>query len=94
MVAPPQTPLGQFRARQKRHGLMRLEVQVRKDDAALVRNLAKALTDPEREAAVRSLLRARLGMPSPLGLKALLVAAPLDGIDLERSADTGRALDL
>jgi len=94
MVATHQTPLGQFRARQKRQGLMRLEVQVRRDDAALVRNIAKALTDPQREAAVRNLLSARFGTPGPVGLKALLMAAPLDGIDLDRPRDTGRVLDL
>ncbi len=94
MVDAHQTPLGQFRTRQKQLGIMRLEVQVRKDDAALVRNIAKALTDPEREAAVRNLLSARFGTPGPVGLKALLMAAPLDGIDLDRAADTGRAIDL
>ena len=94
MAAADQTPLGQFRARQKRQGLMRLEVQVRKDDAALVRNIAKALSDPEREEAVRNLLSARFGTPGPVGLKALLAATPLDGIDLERPIDPGRAIDL
>jgi hypothetical protein len=33
MVGARQTPLSQFRTRQKRLGIMRLEVPVRKDDA-------------------------------------------------------------
>ena len=94
MVDAHQTPLGQFRTRQKQLGIMRLEVQVRRDDAVLVRNIAKALTDPDREDEVRRLLSARFGAPATVGLKALLAAAPLDGIDLERPQDMGRALAL
>ena len=94
MVDAHQTPLGQFRTRQKQLGIMRLEVQVRRDDAVLVRNIAKALADPDREDEVRRLLSARFGGPAAAGLKALLAAAPLDGIDLERPQDMGRALAL
>jgi plasmid stability protein len=84
------TPLSTFRRRLKRHGIVRVEVQVRKDDAALVRNVANALSDPARETEARALLRQRFAGERPQGLKALLAAAPLEGIDLERSRDTGR----
>ena len=47
-----------------------------------------------READTRALLRRRFAAPRAKGLKALLAAAPLEGIDLERARDTGRPLDL
>jgi hypothetical protein len=78
----------------KRRGIVRVEVQVRKKDAALVRRVAQALTDPGREEEIRRVLRRRVGDSRAKGLKALLAAAPLEGIDLERSRETGRAIDL
>jgi hypothetical protein len=44
-----------YRRRLKRRGVVRLEVHVRKDDAALVRGIVKALADPEREGEARGL---------------------------------------
>jgi hypothetical protein len=86
--------LAAFRRRQKRQGIVRLEVHVRKDDAALVRNVVKALGDPQRETEARALLRERFGRGGAMGLKALLAAAPLEGIDLGRERDIGRDVDL
>ncbi len=83
-----------YRLRMKRQGVVRVEVQVRKEDAALLRRVASALIDPEREAEARALLRQRFAEPRAKGLKALLAAAPLEGIDLERARDTGRTVDL
>ena len=87
-------PLASYRRRMKRQGVVRVEVQVRKEDAALVRSVASALTDPEREADARALLRQRFAEPRTKRLKALLAAAPLEGIDLERTRDTGRTVKL
>ena len=87
-------PLASYRRRMKRQGVVRVEVQVRKEDAALVRRVAGALIDPERRAEARALLRQRFAEPRAKGLKALLAAAPLEGIDLERARDTGRTVDL
>jgi hypothetical protein len=83
-----------FRRRSKRRGLVRLEVQVRKDDAALVRGVVGALADPERGIEARALLRERFGSAKAAGLKALLAAAPLEGIELGRRRDLGRDVDL
>ena len=83
-----------YRRRLKREGIVRLEVKVRKQDAALVRSVVTALADPDHEAETRALLRERFTAAKPQGLKALLAAAPLEGIDLERSRDTGRPVDL
>lgn len=84
----------QWRKRRQRQGYVRVEVQVRKEDAPLVREVANALGDPTREADTRALLRERVLPPRAGGLKALLAAAPLEGIDLERSRDPGREVDL
>jgi hypothetical protein len=82
--------LSAHRRRLKRRGVVRVEVQVRKQDAALVRGVADALSDPAREAEARALLRERFGAGKASGLKALLAAAPLEGIDLTRKRDLGR----
>ena len=73
-----------YRRRLKRHGIIRLEVRVRKDDAPLVKGVVSALADPDRESEAHALLRERFGAGKTKGLKALLAAAPFDGIDLER----------
>jgi hypothetical protein len=66
----------------ERQGIVRLDVQVR--------GVVDALNDPAREAEARAVLRKRL-MPSPaIDPKALLAAAPLAGIDIERQEDAGR----
>lgn len=88
------TPLASYRSRMRQRGIVRVEVQVRREDAALVRSIANALIDPRRETDVRALLRQRFAEPRAPDLKAILAAAPLDGIDLERSRETGRDVDL
>ncbi len=94
MAKVQKNPVTIYRRRMKRQGIVRVEVQVRKEDAALVRRVADALVDPQRAAEARALLRHRFAEPPQKGLKALLAAAPLEGIDLERSRDRGRAVDL
>ena len=89
-----QSSLASHRARKARQGFVRVEINVRKEDAGLVRQVAAALSDPARQAAARALLRQRFAEPVGLSLKALLASAPLDGIDLERSRDVGRDVDL
>jgi len=82
------------RARMAHRGFVRVEVNVSKDDAILVRHVAAALSDPARQAAARMILRQRFVEPSKVSLKALLASAPLDGIDLDRRLDLGRDVDL
>ena len=67
---------------------------MRKDDATLVRNVVRALSSPEEEQAARALLRKHFGSGQAEGLKALLAAAPLEGIDLRRERELGRDVDL
>jgi hypothetical protein len=73
---------------------VRVEISVRKEDAALVRHMAAALTDPARQADARALLRQRFSAPTKLSLKELLATAPLEGIDLDRARDLGRDVNL
>jgi hypothetical protein len=86
--------LSTYRRRLRRQGVVRLEVRVRRDDAALVRGVVKALDDAERAPEARALLRDHFGSRTAEGLKALLAAAPLEGIDLSRERDFGRKIDL
>ena len=92
MVTAQHKAVVNYRRRLKRQGMTRVEVHVSKDDAALMRGVARALADPERERETRALLRARFAKRE--GLKALLASAPLEGIDLTRDRDLGRDVDL
>jgi len=94
MVKTQRKAVTRFRRRLKQQGMARLEVNVRKDDATLVRNVVRALANPGQEQTARALLREHFGFRPPDGLKALLAAAPLDGIDLSRERDHGRTVDL
>ena len=84
------SPVTKWRRRRQRQGFVRVEIQIRKEDASLVRDVATALVDPERETETRAILREKIAAPRSGGLKALLASAPLDGIDLEHPRDIGR----
>jgi hypothetical protein len=94
MSSRAKSSLVSHRARMARRGFVRVEVNVSKDDASLVRHVAAALVDPARQAAARRLLRQRFAEPPKVSLKTLLASAPLDGIDLDRGPDLGRDVDL
>ena len=94
MVKAQRNAVNNFRKRLKQSGMARLEVRVHKDDATLVRNVVQALSSPEQEQAARALLREHFGSCQAMGLKALLAAAPLEGINLSRVRDLGHDVDL
>jgi hypothetical protein len=94
MSAAQKKALLAHRRRLKRGGFKRLEIKVRKSDAALVRGVAQALNDPAREAGARALLQKQFGPGPARGLKALLAAAPLEGIDLTREPESERDVAL
>lgn len=94
MAKKAESAVSRHRASLASRGLVRVEVSVRKEDASLVRRVASALSDPARQNEARRILRQRFGKPPAVSLKALLASAPLDGIELERSRDTGRDVDL
>ena len=76
-----------YRERLKQGGWVRCEVKVRRDDVELIRTVATALRDPDRDVGTRALLRERLGAPRPRGFKELLAACPVEGLDLGRPRD-------
>ena len=90
MTRTEPSPVTQWRKRRQRQGFVRVEIQVRKEDAALVRDVATALLDPERETETRAILRENIAVTRTGSLKALLASAPLEGIELERPRDLGR----
>jgi hypothetical protein len=94
MAGKAKSSVATHRAREQRQGFVRVEVNVRKEDASLVRGVASALSDPSRQAEARKLLRQRFTEPTKVSLKALLASAPLEGIELDRGRDPGREVDL
>lgn len=90
MATTDPSPVTRWRKRRQRQGFVRVEILVRKEDAALMRDVATALVDPERETETRSILREKIAASRSGGLKTLLASAPLEGIDLERPRDFGR----
>jgi hypothetical protein len=86
--------LQQFRARQKREGMARVELQVRREDAVLMRHIARDLADPDRSVATRQALLACINRNAPASLKEHLLLPAIGELALVRSADTGRAVDL
>jgi hypothetical protein len=94
MSSRAKSSLVSHRARLARRGFVRVEVNVSKEDAGLIRQVAAALCDPTRRVAARMLLRQRFVEPPQVSLKELLASAPLDGIDLDRGPDLGREVDL
>jgi hypothetical protein len=94
MAKPQRKAIADFRRRLEQRGMARLELRVRKDDVDLVRDVVRALTSPELEQETRALLREHFQAGDAKGLKALLAEAPLDGLDLTRTRDTGRNVDL
>jgi hypothetical protein len=94
MSSSRKSALRGHRARMARRGFVRVEVNVRKEDANLIRDVAAALCDPARRAEARLLVRQSFAALPKVSLKALLASAPLDGIDLDRNRDLGREVDL
>jgi hypothetical protein len=90
----PSAALAEHRKRLRSLGLQRLEVQVRSEDAPLLRAVAAALADPGQAAEARALLLRRFTPRPAHSLKNLIESAPLEGIDLDRQRDMGRAVEL
>ncbi len=82
--------VAEHRKRLKSRGLVRLELRAPEQDAALLREIAGALAAPERGARTRIALTELFAMHQARDFKEFLVAAPLEGLDLER----GREVDL
>lgn len=89
----PESPVTAHRRRQAARGLRRVEVQVRNEDAELLKRIAAALTDTQEAPAARAYLVERFG-PAPKDFKQFLTWGPsFEELDLKRSRDTGREID-
>lgn len=76
-------------------GLIRLELLAQEKDRPLLREVARKLREePEHAGALRAGLHRLLGTRPKLSRKAVLAAAPLEGIDLGRERDMGREVEL
>jgi hypothetical protein len=91
---PAKSALAEHRRRLRSRGLQRVEVQVRSEDAPLVRAVAAALADPGQAVEARALLRGRFASVPARSLKDLLASAPLEGVELDRPRDAERAIEL
>jgi len=92
--ASQEKAIQRHRQRLKERGLKRVEVEAAESDAALIRKIAKLLrADGDSADRIRAQLSGLLASKTP-GLKALLSAAPLDGIRISRSKDRGRKIEL
>ena len=95
MASSQHRALTKHRARLKQRGLVRVEVQVSATDADLIRRTAHSLRGETRVATRLGAQLLRLvGVASTPGLKELLAAAPLEGIELARPQDLGRDVEL
>jgi hypothetical protein len=95
MTATKRSTVQRFRARQKARGLHRFEVHIPAEDISLIRRVAEALADPSRRVEVRTELSKVVGLKERPSLKDLLAQGPsLDEIDLTRSREAGRSVDL
>jgi beta-phosphoglucomutase-like phosphatase (HAD superfamily) len=87
-----------YRVRLQRRGMARFEVLGLDRDRDLIRTLAKRLAEDTNEAnEIRTQIAQSVAEPSPKGgILAALRRSPLigAGLDIIRSADTGRKIDL
>ncbi|OGR07494.1 MAG: hypothetical protein A2341_26540 [Deltaproteobacteria bacterium RIFOXYB12_FULL_58_9] len=86
--------VAKHRARLKRKGLVRVEVQVPKEDADTLRALASDLKDPDRGEAVRGGLARILSMTVFGSFKNALLAGPAVEIPIDRIDDVPRDVDV
>ena len=95
MVKAQRKAVNRFRKRLKRQGMARVEINVRKDDAACSFATSSGRFQARNSnRTARALLREHFGSRRTEGLKALLASAPLEGLDLSRERDFGRNVDL
>ena len=93
MQGSAKTHVAAHRKRLKERGLARVELRAPREDVQLLREVAAALADPARAAHTRRVLREQISPYAGMSFKELLAAAPLEGVDLERSRDPPRDID-
>ena len=95
MTPAQKKAVSNYRNRQKKQGFVRMEVNVPDTDRELVRQTAANLrAGGEIAEKTRLALSAVLNPYEEMNLKELIESAPLEGLDLERSKETWRDIDL
>ena len=95
MTPAQKKAVSSYRNRQKKQGFVRMEVNVPDTDRELVRQTAANLrAGGEIAEKTRLALSAVLNPYEEMNLKELIESAPLEGLDLERSKETWRDIDL
>ena len=83
------------RKRQQEKGMVRMEISVPESDKSLIKSIAAKLRDGSDEADdFRNTLKIALNQPHAMTFKEMLECAPLEGIDLERSKESWRDIEL
>jgi len=84
-----------YRRRQKERGIVRIEVNIPETDKPLLRDVAKGLrSGGETAEKIRAAMKSALNPYAGMGLKELLENSPLDELELERSKETWRDIEL
>jgi hypothetical protein len=90
MTPAQRDAVNRHRERQSKKGLARMELSVPRQDRELLRSVASELRkggfDADR---MRMLLKSVVKGEDLIDFKAFLEMAPLEGVDLKRSKDTG-----
>jgi len=86
----------EYRKRQKEKGIVRVEINIPETDKPLIRDVAKGLrSGGETADKIRAAMKSALNPYAGMGLKELLEnAPPFEDLDLERSTETGRDIEL
>jgi hypothetical protein len=83
------------RKRQQEKGIVRMEISVSECDKSLIKSIAVKLREGSDEAdSFRSTLKIALNRPHAMTFKEMLECAPLEVMDLERSKEGWRDIEL
>ena len=94
MTKTNSSPISRHRERDNRQASARIGRQSQKGHAGLVRDVPAAPGNSVPESEERDTQRKKTVATRARGFKKLLASAPLEGIDLERSRDSGRDIPL
>ena len=96
MTPAQKNAVSKYRKRQRKRGIVRMEINIPDVDKPLIRDIATKLrAGGELAERTRLALSSVLNPYAGMNLKELLEnAPPLDELDLERSKETAREIDL
>ncbi|MDZ4728868.1 MAG: hypothetical protein SH820_02875 [Xanthomonadales bacterium] len=94
MTNPQKKAVERHRKRQLEKGIVRMEINLPEKDKQLLKSVAASLRAGGQAAEeIRTALRSVVNPYEGMSSKELLEAAPLEGVDLERSTETARDVE-